>query len=533
MTTRKSQNVKIVHPIFFGLYPVLFLMSANLGEIPFQQSLRAVFVVPVVSVLLWLGLKLVLKDNHKAAFITTLLLLSFFAYGHLYNFLGQENVFNGILRRHRYTILLFVTIILLGSWWIIKKEYSQHATSNTFNLIGLFLVIFPAYQIASFEIRSFSETGSSREQIDGTPLQNTNNTPDIYYLIFDAYGRGDVLLDLYNYDNSDFLTQLQDIGFYVADCSTSNYEKTYFSLVSSLNMAYLNELGGSDLMKSNSQMDLIKARKLIVDNRVRNILETNFYTTVAFQSGFYWTRWDNADHFFSYAGEDEKDTFSNIFANLNEFESLLIETSAGRLLFESTIIIDIPDTLDDNNAQNIVNGETRQRIRYNTVKYTLDTLEEIPSSIRGPKFIFAHIVSPHQPFVFDMDGNFVSDPLIQENVKLGYPNQASFLNQRIITVVDKIITTSARPPIIIIQADHGPPETNFGPSRLAILNAYYLPEGGDKKLYSSITPVNTFRLIFDQYFGMNYDFLEDISQISDSKEDLFNFTVIPNNCAGD
>ena len=46
-----------------------------------------------------------------------------------------------------------------------------------------------------------------------------------------------------------------------------------------------------------------------------------------------------------------------------------------------------------------------------------------------------------------------------------------------------------------------------------ILNAYYLP-GYDGDLYATISPVNSFRLVFNSYFGGEYDMLEDVSYYS-------------------
>jgi hypothetical protein len=54
-----------------------------------------------------------------------------------------------------------------------------------------------------------------------------------------------------------------------------------------------------------------------------------------------------------------------------------------------------------------------------------------------------------------------------------------------------------------------------------------LPGDGQEQLYETITPVNTFRLIFDTYFNGDYGLLEDISYYSE-KGDQFNFVVIPN-----
>ena len=45
--------------------------------------------------------------------------------------------------------------------------------------------------------------------------------------------------------------------------------------------------------------------------------------------------------------------------------------------------------------------------------------------------------------------------------------------------------------------------------RASILNAYYMPQGKTDLLYPAITPVNSFRVIFNTYFGTNYRLLPD------------------------
>ena len=58
-----------------------------------------------------------------------------------------------------------------------------------------------------------------------------------------------------------------------------------------------------------------------------------------------------------------------------------------------------------------------------------------------------------------------------------------------------------------------PEKTNMK-ERLSILNAYYLPEEGKKLLYESITPVNTFRIIFNYLFNTEFEILNDKSYFS-------------------
>jgi len=87
----------------------------------------------------------------------------------------------------------------------------------------------------------------------------------------------------------------------------------------------------------------------------------------------------------------------------------------------------------------------------------------------------------------------------------------------VIPLVENIIHNSSTPPIIIIQSDHGAANAS-PPERMEILNAYYLPGGGNELLYQNISPVNTFRIIFNHYFGGDFDLLEDTSYHSEYGE---------------
>jgi hypothetical protein len=182
---------------------------------------------------------------------------------------------------------------------------------------------------------------------------------------------------------------------------------------------------------------------------------------------------------------------------------------------------------------------------------TLFLLEQLNNNIiniPGPKFVFAHFIIPHRPFVFGSNGEEV-DPKFYQPGKMGfdvfsegYINQVKFINKNIEEVINLILETSSSPPVIIIQADHGPDfwsvkitEENpaeeswdFQSHRMYILNAYYFP-GDTSGLYEDISPVNTFRLIFNKYFGKNYEMLEDTSRYS-SHARPYDYSVVAPTC---
>ena len=81
--------------------------------------------------------------------------------------------------------------------------------------------------------------------------------------------------------------------------------------------------------------------------------------------------------------------------------------------------------------------------------------------------------------------------------------------------MSELLARSANPPIIILQGDHGPlgrritrlDSPDFR-ERFGILNAMYLPKGMGEFLGNDISAVNTFRFIFNHYFGTDLDLLE-------------------------
>jgi hypothetical protein len=162
------------------------------------------------------------------------------------------------------------------------------------------------------------------------------------------------------------------------------------------------------------------------------------------------------------------------------------------------------------------------------VNFLLDKLPTIPT-IAGPKLVFVHVLVPHQPYIFQPDGslqldeNFyrnASSPINDEYYRIGYTNQVQFINRRILDILQKIISQSPVTPIIVVQGDHGTHDFN----RASILNAYYLPGGVENQLYPSISPVNTFRVILDNYFGDHYSLLNDTSY--DTPLEKFDFTPL-------
>jgi hypothetical protein len=501
------------HPYLLAIFPPLALLAYNITEIRITEALRAFWVSLAAAILLTAVLRILLKDIHKAAAITSFALVLFFSYGHIYNILESYTLAGMPIGRHRILAPIYLVLFGLGVWWISRPNRQLKLITTTLNIVALVAVMLPALQISVHYLQESKPIAAQPSNPAGD-LRKTGDEPlpDIYYIILDAYSRDDILKEFYKFDNGSFLTNLTNLGFYVARCSQSNYAQTQLSLASALNMGFIDELGGNFTPE---QTKRVGVPGLIKRSTVRRQLESLGYTTVAFETGYYWTQVEDADVYLSPTSSTA--SLLEVTGGFNGFESLLIKTSALLIAVDGASTLPGFLQLDINHPNQI----HRER-----VLFTLDQLSKLPA-MPGPKFVFAHIVSPHKPFVFGPNGETIEE--VQDDIT-GYRDQVNYLNSRLIPVFQTLISNSNTPPIIILQGDHGGLDTSVE-ERMAILNAYYLPGAGNRSLYENITPVNTFRVIFNQYFGSHYDLLNDTSYFS-SYQYPYQYTVIPNNRPG-
>jgi len=99
-----------------------------------------------------------------------------------------------------------------------------------------------------------------------------------------------------------------------------------------------------------------------------------------------------------------------------------------------------------------------------------------------------------------------------------------FVNGEIEALIDTILSKSRVPPIIILQGDTGL-DFSLGTTAYNILNAYFFPDGNYGLLYESITPVNSFRVVLNTYFGTDYKLLEDVSYATSYRRP-FQFSIM-------
>lgn len=443
-----------------------------------------------MTFLLVLLFNLLTKNKDKAGIITTFILFVFFSYGLIFNSLINKKIGQIALDNHQLLLAIWSILFIVVYFLILRTRKNLTSLSSFFTIVSLALIAITTFSIlfAKFENKS-RYLEQNQEKITLTAEQE-DNLPDIYYIILDSYTSNNNLQKIYGYNNNEFTDNLKSKGFIVPSNSQSNYANTFLSLSSSLNMKYINGL--SEDLGENSQNRSI-TYDMISNNKIYSLLKSINYKSILVSPS-----WGPAN-------ASSKADFSFRYDSGGEFRSILFKTTMLRVT---------------GNQKN-----DRERTLYEFTK-----LSEIPSAIKDPKFVFVHIICPHAPYVFDANGEPVNkDKLLipggDWKQKDDYVNQLIYINKEVNKTVDDILASSKNPPIIIIQADHGtastfsddqwnnPSEESYG-ERMGIFNAYYLPNGGDNIIYDNITPVNSFRLIFNYYFKTNYEKLDDRSYFS-------------------
>ena len=507
VTTKKFFRHAPLHSFFLAAFPITSLLAFNIDQIYTRDSLNSLIICMSITVLILIGLRLLFKNWQLAGLLTSLLAMWFFTYGHLYIPMRGVSVFGIAIGRHRYLLPAWSCIVLGAAVWLMKRHRAYPQLTKFLNTFSTILIFLPIIQIGIFHLRNLSlPTPPAVSSVD--PIiswTDDTNPPDIYYIVLDGYPSSEVLKQLYEIDNSAFLEDLRQLGFYIAECAQSNYTRTTLSLSSTFNMAYIDTFR-SDIKPDEKPAWLLPYMKHSV---VRQQLEGLGYQTIVFKHPWESMVWEDAAIVYRSSG----------IPHLSPFDYLLLQTTVARTFLD----LQHPDS-----------RQLAHNVNYEDTRYALERLPSVPN-IPGPKFVYAHLIIPHYPFVFGPNGEKIDIPYLDdvehtytdEDDKRGHTYAVTYINKKMLEILPKMIQDSKTPPIIVVTADHGNPKGGKE-NAVRILAAYFAPEA-QSQFYKTITPVNVFRILFDTYFNGTLGLLPDKSYYSDPDQ-YFNLLEIANEC---
>ena len=512
---KNNKKFNIIHPFLLSLCPVLFIYSQNIRETPVQEVILLTLLVLFAAALLWLLTRFIIKNNEKSSFIVSLLLVLSFSYGHIYLLVDDFTLGNTDIGRHQYLLIPFAISFVAGIYYFVKTKRRLNNASTISNAITVTFLAVTLISIVTYNIENIDSfdselitTETSLGTYDPTietftPRQGEiKNYPDVYYIVLDAYTSASSLKKFVNFDNQEFVSYLTNKGFSVNHKSYSNYDRTIQSITSTMNMMYLNSLTEEQVGNL-----WLKDEMLVKSTVLQNFKSAGYKNIILHRAITIFN-----DSPLSDLEMCKKSKFTN-----SQLLSMTIRTSILGFLLEKWELQQMRDAALCNFSE----------------------LQKQHQKFDEPIFVFSHILVPHPPYLFSPEGEPVSSARPQGledwDYKEGYINSVKFANKKIMQVVDELLSDPENQPVIIIQADHGsyfdfdtgkPSKENIE-QHMSILSAYYLPNVEENLSDGVITPVNTFRTVFNSYFNTDYDLLEnkmywiDYDDVFDDTPDYF------------
>lgn len=461
------------HPYVIAVFSITSLYASNFPDIPLADVVLPLVVVLMGAVVTVFVMRLMFASKERAAIAGSYVLFLTLFFTHFCVIL--EFLLSHWIRyiRYRYSLSGWLVLIIVGLVWLRLSKQNDRKMTILLNFVSILLVISSVSTIGFKFISSLSEFQLKGQMNTinaekGITLQRPKKARDIYYLVFDRYPNNQFLENEYGFNNTPFYNHLQERGFFIATNSWTNYPRTVISMASALNMAYHSEVILSDTVYG----------KMIKNHKVGRFLKTqgykyfhvgNFYNPLRFNK--------NAD--FNHRISIFPSEFADIVYSMTPISRVWPFGAPTYILSRLGI--------DDKGG-------------YSSLTQ-MNVLKKI-TSMEGPKFVYVHFLPYHT--------NAIGKSFIE---------RTTFINDSIVEMIDDILSKTKIPPIIVIQADEGPYLSNKDRNldrimqirkRTGIISAFYLPgENVSGTIPSTISPVNTFRLIFKEYFDADIDLLDD------------------------
>ncbi|HJS52906.1 MAG TPA: sulfatase-like hydrolase/transferase [Chitinophagaceae bacterium] len=487
-------------PIFF----VLHHYNQYYGLVSSAVAIKTLLQIYIFFLLFFLLLRLLIRNLNKELLLTTLIGAILLFFGAIKDFLQLTLDLRFI---SRYVVLLplilIITIVLVRSILRMNDQKKSNFFLNT--LLIIFLLVEGSMLInfnQSFFLPKNLLTKSFPVNTDSLPDSPTK--PDVYYLVFDSYP-GTLFLKKYmDYDNSSFNEELEKRGFHVIKDPKSNYNRTAFSLASTLNFEYLKDIVNNTKI---SPKYYNRAKLTIKYSAVTDIFRHYNY------------KFFNLSVFdFDKAPSIRRENF----LLMPEKNVLLYNTLPERLkndLFWNLLVgkyaVPALQKFFARNTSEFEFAETGRRNFNNTV---IDSVMKISSQNNAaPKFIYAHLYLPHPPFFYDENGKendfkYVIGEESQKNKEL-FISYLKYTNKIILGITDKIINNHGNNSVVILQSDHGFRDYEGGPSFPETFfknySAFYFPDRNYAAFYDTLSNVNTFPILFNKYFNTRFALQKD------------------------
>lgn len=493
-TLQKAPVYLLLAPLFF----VWHIYNAYFGYVYLKYPLIyfAIFLAAAIG-LFALGWILI-RQVRAAGLWAAIILLPYLFWAPFHDFMKSLPLPS---RLSSYTVLLSVYFLAIAGSFFLLRIKKPELTRFTFFLNLLFIIfiglefISTGYKVATGELNRLDIGKNTTHNNLFAQTTRPAVVPDIFFVVFDEYASSRSLATYLHFDNSALDSVLTQNGFFIADKSRSNYNSTPHSLASVLNLDYLQ----ADLEGAFSDpKHMLQAQYAYKRSILPTLLHRLGYQVVNLGLMDF-NNYPSAGP--SYFDRDMDVVFTN-------------ETLGSRIYWQIW--------WNFTNRWNWLKKSPAQieKWQQGAIQRNKDNLDGLINELKTqdtlPKFVLTHVMLPHHPFYLDRNGqsrNRDNDYRLPTDSL--YLEQVRYANTWIKKIAETANQSFQRPRVIIVAGDHGkrdnelPIAARIRDKQFMNLSAYYFSDGRDSLLYPSITPVNTFRVVLNNYFNAGLPLLKD------------------------
>ena len=363
------------------------------------------------------------KEIHLSKFYFIWVFL-FFNYYTITNF-AFSNFPPSLTKIDNYAFYFYLVNFLFITYLFIKF-FENEVFQVLLNVFVMLSIITTSYFFFSEIIKTQSQDISSPNE----SVVTFNQSPDVYFIIFDNMANFKTLENYYSYDTSDINSELLENNYYIYENSTSLYGQTRLSMSSILNLEYLYPEGE---VPFSTRRQIIQST-LTTDSIVYSTFEKNNYELFI-------------------VGE-------NFPCDNNKYYCINYKINDG---FLYNLLINTPYSI-------LVNNRSSMPELYKNVNKILKidcspdckeiTFEEIINNINKnddperPNLVLIHNNNSHKPFRLDENCENLNTTKFEPAIY----NQQEYIDAIKCNVKELLFLKNnlKRETIVIAQSDHGP-----------------------------------------------------------------------------
>ncbi len=475
-------------PFFLLLIAAFFCLHGSVENYGYLDAMEVMWVGLTISgciIALFLGTFLFTRKMVFAALITFFIALWYLFFGAIHDWIKNIAWLQFL---HSYSVILPLLLIVNIAYIILLKRYVSFQPKLFFYL-NILLLVYCLIDVGLLLNKRFNNKNTAATT--STVVFETSKVtikPNVYFIVLDGYAGYKTLQDSFGFKNDIFYTFLKQKSFNILPI-TSNYDFTFYSMASTLNMEYiLGDFENKIAYQNDIQQRFNEVRKASVFaafTAMNYDIENYSFFDVNVKQGIY--------------------NHSNSFFPIHSF--LLLNK-----IFHKRLLSDLGWMLHAGEFK--IEWLTKKHI-YKNDTYNNKALQMLQKSITSdsvrPKLCYTHLLLPHEPYYKDSLGKYIAITKDAMYNKALYVSYVKYTNAVMQSIVSDIINKDSAA-ITVIMSDHGfnvQRVRTYSPSTFDNIFAVRFPDQKSDTSINHLTNVNAFRYIFNSQFNQKLPYLKD------------------------